>query len=108
MNFEIGTIPIFWPSLYPTNLNPTAIIHACEKRAMASYELLKSDPVSPLVCVGMAFAICESMLSVLRGLVAMVGCGQSRGKTVYEAIRSFSEGSSVPFESRFWYAKSSM
>lgn len=59
--------------MYPTNLNPTAIMHACEKSAIASYELLKSDPVSPLVCVGTASAICERILSVLRGLAAMVG-----------------------------------
>ena len=42
------------------------------KSEMASSELLTSEPVSPLVCVGMASAICLRILSVLRGLFAIL------------------------------------
>ena len=42
------------------------------KRAIASYELLKSELVSPLTCVGRASAMWLRMLSVLRGLFAIV------------------------------------
>jgi len=46
-------------------------MHACANKAMASYELLKSEPVSPFTWVGRASAMCLRMLSVLSGLFAM-------------------------------------
>jgi len=47
-------------------------MHAWEKRAIASYELLRSEFVSPFAWVGSASAMCLRMLSLLRGLFVMM------------------------------------
>lgn len=65
-------LPIFWSSPNPSNRNPTAVMHECEKSAIASYELEMSEFVSSFAWVGRASAICFRILSVLSGSFAMV------------------------------------
>lgn len=51
---------------------PTAVMQAWAKSAMASYEELRSEDVSPCSCIGRASAIWPMTLSTLKGSDAMV------------------------------------
>lgn len=64
-------LPIFWPSEKPRMRKPTAVMQAWAKSAIASYDELRSEVVSPCSCIGRASAMWPMMPSTLRGSDAM-------------------------------------
>lgn len=50
---------------------PTAVMQAWAKSAIASYDELRSEVVSPCSCIGRASAMWPMMLSTLKGSDAM-------------------------------------
>jgi hypothetical protein len=61
---------------------PTAVMQAWAKSAIASYEELRSEDVSPCSCMGRASDMWPMMLSTLKGSDAMVA-----GDVVVELYR---------------------
>lgn len=64
-------MPIFWPSEKPRRRKPTAVMQEWAKSAIASYDELRSEVVSPCSCVGRASAMWPRMLVTLKGSDAM-------------------------------------